>query len=76
MLKAIGGALFVSWLAWLVMRSTGTAGPDAGLYGDVLRDAWGVVVGVARWVVGVPEYPQRAVLIVAAVVGGLCASKL
>lgn len=69
MVKGVVGAVVVSFAAWVVMRHTGLAGPDADLYGDLLRQAWTGAVDVFRWLVRAPEQPHRFVLVVAAAVG-------
>ena len=75
MLKAIGGALLASFVVWIVMRETGNAGPDADLYSDMLRGAWKGAVGAFWWLLDMRDEPQRLVLVLAAVVGGMLGAK-
>ena len=74
-IRGVVGAVLVSAAAWMVMRALGVAGPDAGLYSELLRDGAGLVVDAVRWLLGALQYPQRAVLVVAAFAGFLLGAK-
>ena len=74
-IRGVVGAVLVSAAAWMVMRALGVAGPDAGLYSELLRDGAGLVMDAVRWLLGAVQYPQRAVLVVAAVAGFMLGAK-
>ena len=74
-IRGLIGAGLGACLAWVVMVAFGVAGPDHTLLRDLFEQAWGAVVGAAKWVVGAHAYPQRAALILSAVAGFMLAAK-